>query len=244
MPSSGIWRRVDIVLTDVSEERIASIIKVSKINEPGTCVSTWLQAILSSETSVHTRYTLHYIPEDCIFLLTSLFNQSFIFAPDNLKALTLFLSVFVLSIFSFVTLRRCQSLTYILPLTTCSRWLIPRGFLVPWRWWRFVLPKRQSTQYLHGFTSQKTALSKKHISRINILTITYVLGNHTLPRFESKRQQTTFKRPGCFENPFHDQKKNMLLAGELMVLRRLKFFRNWTVVILVLWVVFFHRNFP
>jgi hypothetical protein len=28
MPSSGIWRRVDILLTDVSEERIASIFRV------------------------------------------------------------------------------------------------------------------------------------------------------------------------------------------------------------------------
>jgi hypothetical protein len=28
MPSSGMWRRVDISLTDVSEERIATIFKI------------------------------------------------------------------------------------------------------------------------------------------------------------------------------------------------------------------------
>jgi hypothetical protein len=36
MPSSGVWRKVGDVRTDVSEERIASIIKVSKIGELGT----------------------------------------------------------------------------------------------------------------------------------------------------------------------------------------------------------------
>jgi hypothetical protein len=30
MPSSGMWRRVDIVWTDVSDERIASIFRVEK----------------------------------------------------------------------------------------------------------------------------------------------------------------------------------------------------------------------
>jgi hypothetical protein len=36
MPSSGMWRRVDLVWTDVSEERIASIFRVEKsaIEEP------------------------------------------------------------------------------------------------------------------------------------------------------------------------------------------------------------------
>jgi hypothetical protein len=30
MPSSGMWRRVDLVETDGSEERIASVFKVEK----------------------------------------------------------------------------------------------------------------------------------------------------------------------------------------------------------------------
>jgi hypothetical protein len=30
MPSSGMWRRVGLVRTDVSEERVASIFKVEK----------------------------------------------------------------------------------------------------------------------------------------------------------------------------------------------------------------------
>jgi hypothetical protein len=30
MPSSGMWRHVDLMSTDVSEERIASILRVEK----------------------------------------------------------------------------------------------------------------------------------------------------------------------------------------------------------------------
>jgi hypothetical protein len=42
MPSSGIWRRVDLVWIDVSEERIASILRVEKSarEEPARCFST------------------------------------------------------------------------------------------------------------------------------------------------------------------------------------------------------------
>jgi hypothetical protein len=40
MPSSGVWRRVDVVdWTDVSEDRIASIFRVEKIRERKTSVS-------------------------------------------------------------------------------------------------------------------------------------------------------------------------------------------------------------
>jgi hypothetical protein len=40
---------------------------------------------------------------------------------------------------------------------TCSRWFIARGFLIPWRWWRYIPPKRRFTKYLHGAISKKTA---------------------------------------------------------------------------------------
>jgi hypothetical protein len=46
MPSSGMWRRLYLVWTDVSEELIASIFRV--------------------KTSVHTRSTRRHIPEDGI----------------------------------------------------------------------------------------------------------------------------------------------------------------------------------
>jgi hypothetical protein len=36
--------------------------------------------------------------------------------------------------------------------------LVPRSrIFLPWRWRRYVLPKRRFTQYLHGATSKKTA---------------------------------------------------------------------------------------
>jgi hypothetical protein len=39
MPSSGMLRRVALVRTDVSEERIASVIRVTKIGELGTSLA-------------------------------------------------------------------------------------------------------------------------------------------------------------------------------------------------------------
>jgi hypothetical protein len=71
-------RRVALVRTDVSEERIASIITVTRIGELGTTLAaTSNRRTLrrsSSETSALTRATLRNIPEDgilnnCIFLL-------------------------------------------------------------------------------------------------------------------------------------------------------------------------------
>jgi hypothetical protein len=38
IPSCGMWSRVDLIRTDVSEENIASIIRVQRINELGTVV--------------------------------------------------------------------------------------------------------------------------------------------------------------------------------------------------------------
>jgi hypothetical protein len=53
MPSSGMFRLVALVRTDVSEERSASIIRVTRIGELGT-------------TSVLARGTRHNSPEDGI----------------------------------------------------------------------------------------------------------------------------------------------------------------------------------
>jgi hypothetical protein len=74
IPSAGMWCRVDILLTDVSEERIASIFKVEKSASDaptwaGCCrlqppahagssrvnFSTLKMEAIFSETSVHTR---------------------------------------------------------------------------------------------------------------------------------------------------------------------------------------------
>jgi hypothetical protein len=34
MPPSGMWRRLDVGKSNISEERIASILRVEKIREP------------------------------------------------------------------------------------------------------------------------------------------------------------------------------------------------------------------
>jgi hypothetical protein len=88
MPSSGVLRRVALVRTDVSEERIASIVRLARIVELGTTlavtsnrstlqsanvvpslpilVTLMMEAIRSSETSVLTRATQRNTPEDGI----------------------------------------------------------------------------------------------------------------------------------------------------------------------------------
>jgi hypothetical protein len=73
MPSSGIWRRVGILLTDFSEERIASIFKVAVFSYLLTLLHrSWIsytlnmEAIRSSETSVNKISTRHNIPGDGI----------------------------------------------------------------------------------------------------------------------------------------------------------------------------------
>jgi hypothetical protein len=83
MPSSGMWRRVDLVWTDFSKELIASIFRIEKsatevpawatLQQPAQANSSLadfsalkMEAIRSSETSVHTRSTRLHIPEDSI----------------------------------------------------------------------------------------------------------------------------------------------------------------------------------
>jgi hypothetical protein len=84
MPSSWMWRCVDLLWTDASEERVTYTFRVEKsaIEEPtwaGGCrlshqsktvfsdFSTLkMEAIHSSETSIHTKSTRRRIPEDGI----------------------------------------------------------------------------------------------------------------------------------------------------------------------------------
>jgi demethoxyubiquinone hydroxylase (CLK1/Coq7/Cat5 family) len=52
MPSSGTLRRVALVRTDVSEENIASIMRVTRIGELGTALAgTSNRLIISSQSA-------------------------------------------------------------------------------------------------------------------------------------------------------------------------------------------------
>jgi hypothetical protein len=82
MASSGMFHRVVLVRSDVSEESSASFIRVTRIGELGSVrrllvtanvvpsspirVALTKEALGSSETSVLTRGTRRYIPEDAI----------------------------------------------------------------------------------------------------------------------------------------------------------------------------------
>jgi hypothetical protein len=69
-----MWRCVDLVRTDVSVESTFSISRIKKSAShlltlvPRSLIffALEMEAILSSETSVHTRYTRLHIPEDCV----------------------------------------------------------------------------------------------------------------------------------------------------------------------------------
>jgi hypothetical protein len=70
MVSSGLLRRVALVRTDVSEEPVASLIRVTKIGELGKrsliLVTLMMEALSSYETSILTRATWRNNPEDTI----------------------------------------------------------------------------------------------------------------------------------------------------------------------------------
>jgi hypothetical protein len=105
MPSSGMFRHVALVRTDVSEEFSASFIRMTRIGELGTTldvtsnrmvfvrsvgrllvtasvvhsspilVTLMKQVLSTSETSVLTSATRRNIPEDCMFLQKLLSNR-------------------------------------------------------------------------------------------------------------------------------------------------------------------------
>jgi hypothetical protein len=75
--SSGMWRHIDIVLTDVSEERITSIFRVEDKQtfapaHAGSFADFFLsstlkmEAIRSSKMSVNIISTRRHIPDDCL----------------------------------------------------------------------------------------------------------------------------------------------------------------------------------
>jgi hypothetical protein len=70
MPSSGMLSHVTLVGTDVSEERSASVIRVTRISDLGTTLAVTSNQcmLLRSTMSVPTRATWRNIPEDDILL--------------------------------------------------------------------------------------------------------------------------------------------------------------------------------
>jgi hypothetical protein len=62
MPSCGMLRRVSLVGTDVSEERSASIIMVTRIGELGTLAANDVRRFLQEEHGVTSQKTAFFNP--------------------------------------------------------------------------------------------------------------------------------------------------------------------------------------
>jgi hypothetical protein len=73
MASSGTLRRVALGRTYVSQELIASFIRVTRICELGTTLAETNNRRYSSETSVITRATRRNIQEDAIHIVYVMF---------------------------------------------------------------------------------------------------------------------------------------------------------------------------
>jgi hypothetical protein len=67
MSCSVMWRRVDILLTDVSEELVYSYL-LTLVHRSWISYTLQMEAIRPSETSVNRISTLRHIPEDGILL--------------------------------------------------------------------------------------------------------------------------------------------------------------------------------
>jgi hypothetical protein len=66
MPSSWMWRRVDILLTDVSDGHSVYSYQLTLIYRSWISYTLKMEAIRSSETSVNKISTRHHTPEDGI----------------------------------------------------------------------------------------------------------------------------------------------------------------------------------
>jgi demethoxyubiquinone hydroxylase (CLK1/Coq7/Cat5 family) len=60
MPSSGMFRSVALIISDVSEKRIASIIRVTRIGELGTLAITSNRSMLRGNTNYMKKEALEW----------------------------------------------------------------------------------------------------------------------------------------------------------------------------------------
>jgi hypothetical protein len=75
MPSSGMWRRVDILLTDISEELVYSYL-LTLVHRSWISYMLKMEAIRSSETSVNKISTRRHILEDGILHIKNMFTYA------------------------------------------------------------------------------------------------------------------------------------------------------------------------
>jgi hypothetical protein len=151
-----MWRCVDLASTVVLEERIASIFRVEK---SASC-SYWVNA--SSVAPNFSPLQADTLPLIHIPLLPAVDLHHRPLTPLRCCIPmwhTLPLSLFLYSWLFWTGDSVCS---HLLMLVHRSR------IFLPWRWRRYVPPKRRLTQDLHSATSQKTTFfNTKHVSGVN-----------------------------------------------------------------------------
>jgi hypothetical protein len=141
-----MWRSVDLVWTDVSEEPIASIFTVEKsAREEPVWAGGSSRAFPQPGNSPALARSL--LPARLAFL-SDLYRPypSPLWYP-MLPTLPLSLCSYIAGCFRLVA----QSASHMLTLLFHSR------IFLPWRWRRYVTPNRRFTQDVHGATSHKMA---------------------------------------------------------------------------------------
>jgi hypothetical protein len=138
--SSGMWRCVDLALTDVSEEHVTSIFRVGKSasGEPAWAGGCRLSQPWSIPCRLYTSL--------CYLLLTFITDLTILSvdSPVAILPLSLFL-------YSWLSLTGGSVCSHLLTLVHRSR------IFLLWRWRRYFPPKRRLKQDLHSATSQKTS---------------------------------------------------------------------------------------
>jgi hypothetical protein len=177
MPSSGVWRRVDLVWTDVSEKHIASIFRVEKSasEEPA-----WAGGCRLSHQSKTPRYIrIGREGQEAAWKSIERRGVGSVEMGERVAESGIVSEGYRASIdpvASWLSYRACIDLRSLVDLASCSGGFMReqmRGFhdllrqkptslfiFVTWKWRRCVPTKCRFTHDLHGATSKKTAFFK------------------------------------------------------------------------------------
>jgi hypothetical protein len=128
----------------------------------------WIEALTFSRQSAHKNNAVFWDAASCISCINRRFGGMYrLYLQD----------------------RRIRDLG-----TSVSRWLQRSRIFLPWRWRRYIPPKRRLIQDLHGATSQKTAFFI--VTAVNLKS--YTVGSQITVRLSALRAGRPLTPPGKF----------------------------------------------